>query len=230
MENLKSQFNIIVYDGTNTEAPQTNWMPQPHWYSEMTGAEPNSLTWWWSLGGVLQTALKNADAVGSAASWSEAIQFVLDAIEKEEQASGQAVPVGVIQFWGHGGPGKAMMAKERMDINSIAEGAPNYDLLQKLKSKLIPGSSAIWFRCCSAFTGTEGKSFACAYRDFFGAKIIAHTYIITALQSGTYILEPGEEPSWSDTEGLDENGNLLYSEPLAPHTITALKFYPPSTW
>ncbi len=74
------------------------------------------------------------------------------------------------------------------------------------------------------FMDRDERIFSVLARNFFNAKIIGHTYKIFALQSGTYILEPDEEPEWSDEEGG------VWSELFAPHTILTTRFYPPENW
>lgn len=222
---LRPKFNVIVYDETETVNEDITHGPVPAWMTEMMGAEPGSLTWWWQLGGILQSARKLADAVGGATSWDSALQFVIDAVKKEKSESRRDVVVGSVQFWGHGGPGSASMGSRRLDINSLTPGSPLYEKLVAFKDILTPNVSSVWFRSCSNFHGREGKDFAIAYRDFFNNNaVIGHTYDISALQSGTYILEPSETPGWPDDEGYE------WSNLYAPHTITALRFYPPAQW
>lgn len=223
-EQLRPMFNVIVYDNTENENEILGQTRMPQWMIEALNPDPGSLTWWWQQGGVLQSARKLADAVGEASTWTEALDFVIQSFQQAKAKANNDLTLGVVQFWGHGSKGKTYMDKDYLDVNTLNGSSGAAQRLSTLKQLVTPGTTSIWFRCCSLFSGEKGQEFAVAYRDYFNTDIIGHTYNISALQSGTYILEPGEEPEWPVDEGNTSSG--LYE----PHTITALRFYPPANW
>lgn len=223
-EPLRPMFNVIVYDKTENENQNLGQTRMPDWMIEALNPDPGSLTWWWKQGGVLQSARKLADAVGEAANWTEALDFVINSYQEAKSQSGEDLVLGSVQFWGHGSPGRTYMDRDYMDVNTLTGSGDVTERLNTLKELVTSGKTSIWFRCCSLFSGEKGQDFADQYRQFFNTNIIGHTYNISALQSGTYILEPGEEVEWPIDEGNTSSG--LYE----PHTITALRFYPPANW
>ena len=91
-----------------------------------------------------------------------------------------------------------------------------------LKTRLVADGTALWwFRTCETFGKQVGHDFARAWTRFFGCRVAGHTYAINVLQSGLYVLAPGEEPTWSEDEAVVPGAaRARSSSVLAPHTIT----------
>lgn len=154
---------------------------------------PVGLTHQWIVGGKLYRALRWVDKCKGASNWADALKWLttVDPGEKIEQ----------IQIWGHGSPGKSWMNNEPLSWKSF-EGQ-HKEMLQQIADRLTD-DAVIWFRNCSVFAGENGHKFAKAWSNNMNCKIAAHTYIISAWQSGLNTCCPGEEPSWPLTEGIAE--------------------------
>lgn len=221
---MNRMLNVIVYDNTETLSKRFRRIRTPECLRNTFHMLTGGLTLWWQLGAWLFRLFGLAHKSGGASNWKEAFELVVNAVNEEKVRTGKEVRAGIVQFWGHGWFGKACMGD-----SVLTKAPPNdselKDSLDAFKNILAVGESSVWFRCCSAFHESVGKQFACAMRDFLGVKVIGHTYIIHVFQSGTHILSPNESPDWSDDEGGNKESTLC-----APHTICALRFYPPRDW
>lgn len=222
----RRQWNAVFYDSTDTQAPQdVKW---PAWMAKMFGeAEPASLTWWWKLGSVFQSGLENADYYLGASYWASALAGLTDEMRRVKR---EGEKIGLIQLWGHGAPGRSYVGSSVLTVQDLRQGSDLYPLLDVLRKEIDnEPRTALWFRNCSVFHGERGLEFARAFQDFFRCTIIAHTYLIAGLQSGTHVLEPHEEPDWSVDEGgvTEKDG---WPSVWAPNTILATDFYPPRAW
>lgn len=229
MNNPKDLYNIIVYDKTDTEAPEgkIKWPKNlVNWVVKSTGAEPNSLTFWWKVGSVLQAARNNADIVIPVASWHDALDM-LNPVCAAATLRGQTI--GQIQFWGHGRSGRSYIGGQILRAESFEQDSPFYGKFEELKSYLSQDRSALWFRNCAVFHGQDGKFFGAKVSEFFGCRVYAHTYLITFLQPGLHGLSPGETPSWTDDEG-GETEDTGMPTLTSPNMVLATTFYPPPTW
>jgi hypothetical protein len=173
-----------------------------------------SHSWWW--GARLYGALDRLDASYGAASWDEALAFLLRACE------GRAV--SEVQFWGHGKWGEARIAGDVLDERVLRAGHPLFSQWRRLATRFTPGA-LFWFRTCETFGASKGHSFASAFSSELGCAVAGHTYIIGPWQSGLHLLRPGASPHWSSDEGLKEGSpssprRALWSTPIAPNTIT----------
>lgn len=212
-------LNVIVYDNTETEPDTIFEWPLQAQALIHDEAKRGSLTWWWKIGSILQMAKQNADIVIEAEDWEGALANVLD------EANGKRI--NNLQFWGHGNAGRMYMNGVPVTVNNFSlTNKRNLidDFLHELRLLLSP-SSYVWFRGCSCFFGETGQRFALGARDFFNCNIVSHTYIIHALQSGTHILGPGDQISWTTSEGgvTEETGMSKLGE---PNTILATQFWP----
>jgi hypothetical protein len=168
----------------------------------------------WSVGGVLYHRLGRIDRWYGAASWAEALDWLLDASAMR--------PIGEIQFWGHGEWGGLWIDEELLTAAALAPEHPAHARLTALKSRLVPGGEALWwFRSCDVFGTKIGHDFARAWTRFFGCRAAGHTYTINILQSGLHVLGPTEEPTWPLDEGVVPGlSHASESSWLAPRTVT----------
>lgn len=134
----------------------------------------------WVIGCWIQKLLGAADEVYGAASWDDAMAWLLS----------RSKPLESIQFWGHGSPGLLWNG-----------GVPvNESRFMPLKS-VITEKTVVWFRACSVFQGRRGYDFSERLANGLGCIVAAHTRIIGFFQGGLYARHPGSEPGWSITEG-----------------------------
>ncbi len=179
------------------------------------------LTHSWIAGGLLYRGLGRLDAHFGASSWAEAFDLILrESLDR---------PIGEIQFWGHGRWGCALIQGDRFDEGALSPGHPLHDPLSRIRDRMerrADRDPLFWFRTCETFGKPVGHSFARALTSFLQARAAGHTYIIGPWQSGLHTLSPGEQPSWSPTEGVqpdDPTGKTaLWSTPTAPNTISCL--------
>jgi hypothetical protein len=61
----------------------------------------------------------------------------------------------------------------------------------------------VYYRSCEAFQGAKGKEFAKDSAEFWQTPVKGHTKLIGITQPGQKTLKPGEDPDWSDTEGVN---------------------------
>jgi hypothetical protein len=171
----------------------------------------------WGAGRHLYRALGRLDASRGAASWAEALDWLISVQPGSR--------ISEIQFWGHGRWGLARIGEEALNARALAASHPHHDRLARVRDRLLPGGEALWwFRTCETFGTEVGQAFARAWTGFFDCRAAGHTYVIGAWQSGLHSLRPGQAPGWSASEGLDPapTGRTLISRPGAPNTITFL--------
>ena len=177
----------------------------------------------WRLGAALYKRYPPSTRVHhtwGARSWEDALAFVATIPE----------PIGEIQYWGHGLPGRVMIADDVLDVSAFDDVKhPRHQDILSIASKLTD-DALVWWRTCGAFAGAAGQRFAQAQASVFGATVAGHTHVIGPLQSGLHTLQPGAQPRWSVTEGLTAKGSLLPSSPSAPHTIHFLQGAIPKGW
>ncbi len=154
-----------------------------------------------------------ADAAFGAHSWTEALAWLCSVEPKQR--------IDEIQYWGHGLPGRVMIARDVFDTTCFADDSAHAADVDALAFRLHQ-ESLVWWRTCGAFAGKAGHAFAVAGAARFGCRVAGHTFVIGPLQSGLHSLTPGVTPSWSPSEGLSPTGALLPSTTTAPNTITAL--------
>ena len=167
---------------------------------------------WWA-GVLLYRRLERIDGAHGAASWGEALDWLL-----------RHGSIAEVQFWGHGNPGLARFEREELDAGALSPGHVHHRRLVALRERLAPGA-LIWLRCCEAFGARRGMDFAERLADFFGVRVAGHTYIIGFNQSGLRGLSPGARADWSPDEGVGSR-----SHPFAPRTITCLHGAVPPGW
>ena len=168
----------------------------------------------WSAGGILYGALRRIDAWHGVSSWAEGLDWLV-----EKSANRR---IAEVQFWGHGEWGCAFIGEEKIDVRSLVPGHEHHAHLLALKARLVPDGQALWwFRTCETFGTRAGQDFARAWTRFLGCRAASHTYVINILQSGLSVLAPGEEPSWSEDEGVMPGAPRARPSHLrAPRTIT----------
>lgn len=185
---------------------------------------PVGLSTAWSAGVRLYRGLSRIDGSHGAASWAEALDWVL----------GHDEPIAELQFWGHGKWGTALFGRDPLDASALAEGHPLHGRLVELRARLAPGA-LVWLRCCEAFGADRGLDFAERLADGLGARVASHTHVIGFHQSGLHGLLPGARADWSPAEGLAEGTpaepvRALGSGPRRPRTITCLAGAVPDAW
>ena len=222
-------INVIVYDKTNVPPPGARTVGD-RVKSAFTTRE--SLTFWWKVGSFIDQTTTFADYAAGAATWDEAFNAVLQAVDRETRKTGKPATIASLQFWGHGSPGSAFMGSEdTLDKAMVAPGGEEHQLAAQVAQRMHPQHGHVWFRCCSAFQGQRGQDFAKAAAATFGVPVVGHTFIIHALQSGTQVLRPGGKPDWELDEGIKKRGRNkgkdLISGPLRVRTVSMFRLYPP---
>lgn len=174
------------------------------------------LTHAWAAGARVYKGLQRLDAWYGAASWEEALDWLVTVSPEREIAE--------IQFWGHGQWGGLWIEEELIEIDVLQPEHALYQQLCALRSRLVEDGSALWwFRSCDTFGTPFGLDFARQWTRFFHCRAAGHTYTINFLQSGLHLLLPGEEPTWSETEGVVPGmSHAKESHLRAPNTITCL--------
>lgn len=198
-------LRLVVYDATGHGG---------HWYQSL-------LTTSWRVGVGLYRhypRVLRADATWAATSWIDAFAW-LASVEPQR-------PIAEIQYWGHGHPGRVLIAKDALDVGAL-RGPLQVDIAAV--AARLSSTSLVWLRTCGAFGGERGQAFAQALSSTFRCRVAGHTHVIGPLQSGLHSLAPGQTPSWSTSEGLDD-GRMLPSTPWAPHTITCFDGAIPAGW
>ncbi len=178
---------------------------------------------WW-VGAKLHALARRAAGVPffnrGVASFEEAIRFAVACTGATQS------PLTELQLWGHGGWGFMDLGESRLDRVALGRAHPLAGPLDLLRDALADDGQ-VWLRCCSAFGGQEGRLFGPALAERLGARVIGHTYVIGALQSGTHSLTPGEVPMWPVTEGVEapagEPARALASGPHEPNTLGCLR-------
>jgi len=168
----------------------------------------------WSAGGLLYHRLGRIDRWYGAASWAEGLDWLID-VSRDRAIS-------EIQFWGHGRWGGLWIEEELLLVDALEPGHPHHARLAEIKTRLS-ADSLWWFRSCDVFGTETGHEFARRWTRFFGCRAAGHTYTINMLQSGLHVLAPGQEPTWSTTEGVVPGlAHASTSRVFAPNTITFL--------
>lgn len=185
-----------------------------------TGVRRLGLTEWWRLGTNLYAWLGRIDHSFGVTSWSEALDRLLD-------VSGGA-RLAEVQYWGHGHWGNAICGEEVLDAGSLAADHAHSARWSAVRERMLRGRDGLfWFRTCETYGTDVGKRFACAFTERLDCRTAGHTYVIHAIQSGLHSLLPGEEPRWSQREGLPPSGipqeHALPSTWWAPNTISCLQ-------
>lgn len=178
----------------------------------------------WKIGGKLYRSLRWLDKIKPVSSWDEALDWLVEETKKEQ--------VSMIQFWGHGYPGYAMIGQDYLTRSSLLS-VEKMDRFEKLRDQL-PSSAVIWFRTCATFAGEDGQRFAEEFSTKLDCVIAGHTHNIGVFQSGLHTVSPGHSPRWSKDEGVKELVDSTYtlegSGPFLPRTINCLRGTIPDLW
>lgn len=155
-------------------------------------------------------------------SWEQAIRFALDSAQET------GLPIADFQAWGHGGWGFMDLGDTRLEKRTLST-LPLTELARSMTDDAL-----FWVRCCSAFGGRAGRSFAPLLAEHLGRRVAGHTYVIGVLQSGTHSLAPGGSPDWPLEEGVviedGQPARAKGSGPRQPHTIGCLRLDLPRGW
>lgn len=182
----------------------------------------------WRAGRHLYRYRGRIDASFGAASWHEALAWLADV--------SRGTRLGEVQYWGHGHWGRVRIGSDVLDETALETGHPLHAGLVGLRDRLDRGRRGLfWLRTCETFGRDSGKRFARALTGFLDCQTAGHTYVIHAIQSGLHSLLPGDEPTWSSSEGLPPLGpveppHALPSTLGAPRTITCLQAAIPAGW
>lgn len=187
------------------------------------GGRPPGLTGSWLVGGWLYRVLGRLDAFQGFSNWSDALEWLAQVHSDR--------PIAEIQYWGHGNWGNVRLGAERLDVRALRVGHPLHDRLVRVRERLTPNGTALWwFRTCETFGTEAGHQFAREWTRFFDARAAGHTHVIGPWQSGLHVLAPGQEPDWPVEEGLPGTKadakarptRALWSKRRCPNTITFL--------
>lgn len=207
-------MKLVVWDATDTGRFKLGHDGTSGTSDVRVGLTP---AWW--AGARLHAILRRIAGEGFAArgvrSWEDATRFVASFSRVDE-----------VQVWGHGGWGF-------MDLGDTRLSRKTLDVLAPLRAVLKPDAQ-LWLRCCSAFGGREGRRFAPALAAYLERRVVSHTYVIGAWQSGTRSLLPGLEPDWPLEEGVvmrdGEPHAAKDSGPWEPRTVGCLRLDRPAGW
>jgi hypothetical protein len=178
------------------------------------------LTHSWIAGAKIYGAVGKFDAAAGFHDWPTALAWL---------ATFEATrPIDEIQFWGHGKWGRVMIDRVALDASWLDADHELVESLRSIRDRMSGPDALWWFRTCETFGAETGHDFARRWTDFFGTRAAGHTYIIGPWQSGLHALRPGEAPTWSAFEGLDEGSpdeprRALWSVPGAPNTISCMR-------
>jgi hypothetical protein len=191
-----------------------------------TKGVPLGLSHAWVFGGRLYGMLGRFDAWHGAASWPEALDWLL---EQAEQG-----PIASVQYWGHGNWGTVRIAGDVLDVSALQLGHPWNGRLTDLKGALS-ADALWWFRTCETLGCVPGHDFARRWTDFFGRDVAGYTHVIGSWQSGLHRLSPGAEPHWPTLEGLRTGSpkkplRAWGSAPWRANTIHCLQSAIPEGW
>lgn len=150
------------------------------------------LTLSWRSGAVLYRGLDRIDAAFGARSWREGLAWLASV--------GRGRDIEQIQYWGHGQPGRVLLAKEALTVDSLRPGEALQPALEAIRGRLAP-EAVWWFRTCRTLGDTEGHRFATEWTRFFERPVAGHTWVIGPMQAGLHVLRPGSIPDWSIAEG-----------------------------
>ena len=179
----------------------------------------------WLTGGVFYKYFKSVEENSGFEDWESALKW-LNYVQPNKK-------IKTIQFWGHGTPGRVWINGECLSVRSFLASSPERYLLSKLKERLTPDST-VWFRCCNLFAGKEGKLFAKSLANFLNCRVAGHTFIVHGWQGGLHTVKPGQDPSWSESEGIkikkDGSKEMLWTAPWSPNTIFCLTNEIPEGW
>lgn len=149
----------------------------------------------WRYGAMLFGSRFNE--VIAASSWNDILVAVTAAKAADPQREIE------LQVWGHGAKGAPLIGRYAANPSDVRWA----------------NAHTVWFRCCYAFAGAEGKVFAAKMAE--KCRVVAHTVIIGAnwgAHSYTYGLEKGALPTWPEvTADVDPIKPL--SSPMAPRTV-----------
>ena len=179
-------LRVVVWDAT--DAPRR--VRLDHDGSNGTSRVRLGLSPAWWVGAKLHALARSLSGVAyrsaGVRSWEEAILFAVRCARE--------APIAELQVWGHGGWGFMDLGDTRLDRPRLASLDPLAEVLAQ--------DAQVWLRCCSAFGGRAGRAFAPALAERLRRRVVGHTYVIGALQSGTHSLAPGARPSWPLEEGV----------------------------
>lgn len=173
----------------------------------------------WRAGATLYRGLGRLDACRGVSEWSEALDWLA------EFKAGE--PIGEIQFWGHGNWGHIKVDSVPLASTALDAGHEHHERLCAIRERMS-SESLWWFRTCETFGADRGHDFARRWTDFFECPAAGHTYVIGYWQSGLHSLAPGEVPTWSADEGLEEGSasapeKALWSRRREPNTISCFR-------
>ncbi|MCH9682439.1 MAG: hypothetical protein K0V04_13465 [Deltaproteobacteria bacterium] len=183
-------------------------------------ARPGLSHAWWA-GAKLYRSLGRLDAYRGVDSWEEALDYLAQFRPE--------LPLAEVQYWGHGKWGGARVQSQHLDSSALVHGHPLRSRLAAVADRMLPNAQSLWwFRTCETFGARPGHRFAAELSDFLQSRVAGHTYIIGHIQSGLHTLMPGQQPQWSDEEGLragspDNPQRAWWSKWKAPNTITCLR-------
>jgi hypothetical protein len=165
----------------------------------------------WFLGCWFQKLIGKVDKYYGASSWADAIDWL---------KAQQPALLTNIQYWGHGRPGKVMLAGRYLDIGTMVA----------LKPCVAP-NTIIWFRTCSTFQGVPGHEFSSTLSNLLGCVVAGHTRVIGLFQGGLHTRRAGAPASWPTTEG-EFKENILSNNGLiwGNNTIFCLTTDVPKGW
>ena len=174
----------------------------------------------WVTGGKFYKLFRSVEHYNGFDNWIEALKWICS-VEPDKK-------INSLQFWGHGSPGRVWINGDFLSARSVLASSDHKVHLSNLKNRLT-NDSLVWFRSCNVFAGKEGQLFAKVISSALECRIASHTYIVGPWQSGLHTIKPGQEPAWTEEEGLDGD-KKLWSMPWSPNTVFCLTGKVPESW
>jgi len=203
---MKMTNRLMIYDAT-TLKDGLDW-------------KEDSLAYSWLAGGRLYRIVNFLEKSKGVTSWSEGLDYLIEEGKKKK--------ISQVQFWGHGLWGRAYIGGDKLSTSRLKN---DKELAEKFKelSALMTEDAFWWFRTCQTYATESGHEFAKSFTNLIDRKTAAHTHTIGLWQSGGRTLMPGEEPSWSTKQGV-ENGEAELSSRTAVNSIPCLQGRLPKSW
>lgn len=137
------------------------------------------LSTWWALGSLVS----RSDLVIRADGWPSAYRALARV----------TLPIDLLQVWGHGDDGRPLLGGGTVDLDELA--------------RVLPPTSAVWWRSCEVHRGTRGAWFAVDVTTRLRCTSVGHCVVVSApnplVQGAVCALRPGETPWWPvDGAGL----------------------------
>ena len=183
-------YNVLIYDANEHKGPADNaWR---FW------AKINALR-----------ANKKIDLIVPIYSWGDGHKVIKAMANYEKMHKNVKYPA-VIQYWGHGAPGKVTCGSDDNAVKLLDEFYPYVD-----------AATVFWFRTCETFQGKKGKDFARLASSRLHCFVAGYTHKIWLWQSGLHVVAGSALDGYPRTDWDDGEGVGKWSAPWIKNTNLA---------